>query len=67
MSNRIEKANGDTVLEITESVTRKRRLSLKRLTAQKEYLERTITELEADLAEVTSQIAMIHENDNAKR
>jgi hypothetical protein len=61
MVKRLQKINGDTVLEITEDVPVKTRLSVNTLLRQKEYFEASIREFQARLADVNASLIQIHE------
>lgn len=58
---RLQRLANDTILEITEQVTVKRRLSEKSLLRQKENLETSIADFIAKLAEVNASLAEIYE------
>lgn len=60
MRKRLQTINGDTVLEKTEDVPHHVRYSENSLRRKKEYLEASIADFRAALAEVDAQLAEIH-------
>lgn len=62
--DRLQQINGDTVLEITEQVTR--RISEKSLLRQKEQLEQSVQAFQRRLAEVNADLEKITNAKNEK-
>lgn len=59
MKRRLQTVNGDTVLEITEDVPSKRRLSEKTLLRSRQHLTESIAHFQAQLALVDEGLALI--------
>ena len=59
MEKRLQQVNGDTVLEITDTVPVKTRHSEKDLLSRKQYLATMIAKCTAGLAEVNARLAEI--------
>lgn len=59
MSNRLQKLNDDTILEVTEMVAKRTRHSEKELMIRKEYFESMILKCQAGLEEVNALLATI--------
>lgn len=60
MIERLQEANGDTVLEITETTNVKRRLSENALVSRKARLEQSIAKFTAALAETEAALNQIY-------
>lgn len=60
MAERLQRVNGDTVLEITEPMAAKTRLSENALLRQKAYFETAIAKFQAGLDDVNAKLAMIY-------
>ena len=60
MEKRLQKLNGDTVLEITTQEAVKVRLSENDLTRRKAYLEKAITNFQSELDDTNAQLASIY-------
>ena len=58
---RIQRVNGDTVMEVTVSQPVKTRISEKALLRKKTYLEQAIGKFQTELARTNAQLSQLYE------